>query len=65
MELKSETGLNEEELKALSVEALNQINDKRYDAEMRSDGVESILKLGIAFSGKKVKIKAWQPGEEE
>jgi hypothetical protein len=57
MELKSETGLNEEELKALSAEALNQINDKRYDAEMRSDGVESILKLGIAFSGKKVKIK--------
>jgi len=57
MELKSETGLNEEELKALSAEALNQINDKRYDTEMRSDGVESILKLGIAFSGKKVKIK--------
>lgn len=57
MELKSEPGLNEEELKALSAEALNQINDKRYDTEMRSDGVESILKLGIAFSGKKVKIK--------
>lgn len=57
MELKSETGLNEEELKVLSAEALNQINDKRYDTEMRSDGVESILKLGIAFSGKKVKIK--------
>lgn len=57
MELKSETGLNEEELRALSAEALNQINDKRYDTEMRSDGVESILKLGIAFSGKKVKIK--------
>ena len=57
MELKSETGLNEEELKVLSAEALNQINDKRYDTEMRSDGVESFLKLGIAFSGKKVKIK--------
>lgn len=57
MELKSETGLNEEELNVLSAEALDQINDKRYDAEMRSDGVESILKLGIAFSGKKVKIK--------
>ncbi|MBP3476990.1 MAG: AAA family ATPase [Lachnospiraceae bacterium] len=57
MELKSETGLSEEELEALSSEALDQINDKRYDAEMRGDGVESILKLGIAFSGKKVKIK--------
>jgi hypothetical protein len=57
MELKSETGLNEEELKALSSEALNQINAKRYDAEMRGDGVKNILKLGIAFSGKKVNIK--------
>lgn len=57
MELKSETGLNEDELKVLSAEALDQINDKRYDAEMRSDGVEGILKLGIAFSGKKVRIK--------
>lgn len=56
MELKSGKGLNEEELKALSAEALNQINDKRYDAEMCRDGVENILKLGIAFSGKKVKI---------
>lgn len=58
MELKAEKGLNEEELKALSAEALEQIHAKRYDAEMRSDGVENILKLGIAFSGKKVKIKA-------
>lgn len=57
MELKSETGLNEKELEELSAEALEQINDKRYDAEMRSDGVGSILKLGIAFSGKKVKIR--------
>ncbi|MDE6607730.1 MAG: ATP-binding protein [Lachnospiraceae bacterium] len=57
MELKSETGLEEKELEALSETALEQIGDKRYDAEMRSDGVENILKLGIAFSGKKVKIK--------
>ncbi len=57
MELKSKTGLNEEELKALSAEALEQINDKRYDSEMCMDGVESILKLGIAFSGKKMQIK--------
>ena len=57
MELKSKTGLNKKELEDLSVEALNQIDDKRYDSEMRSDGIENILKLGIAFSGKKVKIK--------
>lgn len=58
MELKSETGLRENELEALAETALEQIKDKRYDAELRSDGVKNILKLGIAFSGKKVKIKA-------
>ena len=57
MELKSETGLSDEALKALSVKAFHQINDKRYDAGMRNDGIDNILKLGIAFSGKKVSIK--------
>jgi hypothetical protein len=57
MELKSVSGLTEEELKVLSAEALAQINEKRYDVEMHSDGVERIIKLGIAFSGKKVDIK--------
>lgn len=56
MELKSKTGLNEEELRVLAADALRQINDKRYDMEMRSDGVESVIKLGIAFSGKRVEI---------
>lgn len=58
MELKSGTGLSEEALETLSVEALHQINCKRYDADMRNDGIENILKLGIAFSGKIVKIHA-------
>lgn len=57
IELKAQTGLNEKELDALSIEALDQIRDKRYDSEMLSDGVEKIVKLGIAFSGKKIKIK--------
>ena len=58
MELKWKSGLNEDALEALSDEALEQIDDKRYDAEMKQDGVEKMLKLGIAFSGKKVRIKA-------
>ena len=58
MELKSGTGLSEEALETLSVEALHQINCKRYDTDMRNDGIENILKLGIAFSGKIVKIHA-------
>lgn len=57
MELKAEKGLNEKELEELSIEALDQINDKRYDSEMHECGMENILKLGIAFSGKRVKIK--------
>lgn len=57
MELKWEKGLGDEALEALSAEALEQIDDKRYDAELQNDGIEDILKLGIAFSGKKVRIK--------
>ena len=58
MELKWKNGIDDELLEKLSCESLNQINDKKYDFEMSSDGVENILKLGIAFSGKKVRIKA-------
>ena len=57
MELKWKKGLDEEALEKLSEEALDQIDDKGYDFEMREDGVENISKFGIAFSGKKVVIK--------
>jgi len=57
MELKWESGLDEDALEALSGEALAQIEEKRYASEMYHDGIVKILKLGIAFSGKKVKIK--------
>ena len=57
MELKSDKDLSDKKLEDLSEEALDQIDDKRYDAEMREEGIKNILKLGIAFSGKKVKIR--------
>ncbi len=57
MELKSEKGLSRKELEALSTEALHQIDDKKYDRELLDAGFNKILKLGIAFSGKLVKIK--------
>lgn len=57
MELKSEKGLNEKELDSLAAKALGQIQQKRYDVEMRAEGIENILKIGIAFSGKHVKMK--------
>ena len=57
MELKSKVGLEETELDSLAEQALQQIESKRYDTEMLNDGIGHVLKLGIAFSGKKVKIK--------
>lgn len=57
MELKSGKDLDDGALEALSSEALSQIDEKRYDTEMKSEGVKEILKLGIAFSGKRVQIK--------
>ena len=58
MELKSGKDLNEKALDALSAEALEQIDDRRYYVEMEEKGIMNILKLGIAFSGKKVNIRA-------
>ena len=56
MELKWKKGITEDTLKKLAKEALNQIETQRYDAEMRQEGVTEVIKLGIAFSGKNVKI---------
>lgn len=58
MELKWGSNLSIEELDDLAKEALLQMAQKRYDSEMNEVGVVNILKLGIAFSGKSIKIKA-------
>lgn len=57
MELKWKKALRADELSGLADEALAQTDDMRYDTEMKEDGVNSILKFGIAFSGKKVSVK--------
>lgn len=57
MELKWEKDLSKEELDGLAKAALTQIDEMRYDAEMKEDGIHKILKLGIAFSGKRVCVK--------
>lgn len=57
MEVKWESGLGEKALDDLANDALQQINDKQYDAEMIEDGVMTRIKFGIAFSGKKVVVK--------
>lgn len=57
MEIKWKSNLNEDALEILAEDALAQIDNMRYDTEMMEEGIENILKLGIAFSGKKVNIK--------
>ena len=56
IEIKLARNLTEEQLKNLSEEALQQIEDKKYDTEMRSKGIKTILKYGVAFSGKNVAV---------
>ena len=57
MGLKQKADLKEEEMEQFAADALRQIDEKRYDAEMIELGVTPIFKLGIAFSGKRVKVK--------
>lgn len=58
MELKWKKDLKEDGLIELANQALAQIDNNRYDAEMKEDGIQDVLKFGIAFSGKKVYISA-------
>lgn len=57
MELKWKKDLSAEALSELADEALAQIDEKRYDTELKEDDIRDILKFGIAFSGKKVSVK--------
>ena len=55
-ELKAEKNAGEDALKALSRQALQQIEDRKYDISMRTRGIKTVLKYGVAFSGKTVEI---------
>lgn len=56
IELKATKNASANELKALAQTALEQIESQKYDADMKEHGVHSILKYGVAFSGKHVEI---------
>lgn len=58
MELKWKKNLRGDYLDKLAEEALSQIDEMGYDSELKEEGIYNILKMGIAFSGKKVSIKA-------
>lgn len=53
-ELKAEK--NCDDLKELAQVALQQIEDNGYDTEMLTRGVRTVVKYGVAFSGKNVEI---------
>lgn len=55
-ELKAEKDCASYELKTLAQNALRQIADNKYDTEMLAHGVSTIVKYGVAFSGKNVEI---------
>lgn len=56
IELKAKKDATEEELKSISQGALKQMNDKKYDTQLLEQGIETIYKYGVAFSGKRVEI---------
>ena len=56
IELKAAKDCSEDGLKELSEKALAQINNQKYETELTSKGVKNVLKYGVAFSGKKVRI---------
>lgn len=56
IELKAEKNCSEDDLKKLAETALQQIVDKKYDTEMTTEGVKTIYKYGVAFSGKSVEV---------
>ena len=55
MEFKSTDSI--EKLEEVSREALEQIEDKKYDVSLKQNGIKDITYMGIAFCGKEIKIE--------
>ncbi|WP_336015254.1 AAA family ATPase [Fusobacterium polymorphum] len=54
MEFKSTDSV--QKLEEVSKEALQQIEDKKYDIPLKQNGIKEITYIGIAFCGKQIKI---------
>lgn len=50
-------GKDSDSLDTLSDKALAQIEDNKYEAELKAQGIRKITKIGIAFKGKKAVVK--------
>jgi hypothetical protein len=57
MEFKAAKTDESHNLSALAEEALTQIEQKNYDADMKDRGIKNITKYGIAFCGKNVEVR--------
>ena len=58
MEFKKVGRFEEIELEAALMSALKQIEDRQYAQELLDRGISRILRLGFAFKGKQVAIRA-------
>ncbi len=58
IELKAEKNCTEQQLERLAQAALRQINERKYTTDLQAMKAASIIKIGIAFSGKKARIAA-------
>jgi hypothetical protein len=56
MEFKAAKADAASNLSSLAEEALTQIEQKHYDADMKDRGIQNITKYGIAFCGKNVEV---------
>lgn len=64
IEFKAGKDCAEDELDELAQVALRQINDRSYSSDMLALGVQSIVKYGFAFSGKRTRIAAEKQDNE-
>jgi hypothetical protein len=61
MEFKHIPRLEKTDLESAAASALKQIEERRYDMDLKTRGVRRILHLGFAFQGKSVAIRSQTP----
>ena len=49
---------DEKDLEKMSKEAIEQIKNKKYDTKLKGRGIKEITLLGLAFSGKRIKVSS-------
>lgn len=65
IEVKVAKDLAQIALQALADKALVQIDEQGYEAELKKDGIDRIIKYGVAFSGKQVAITSVDTDKSE